>query len=85
MSRPYAVHIDVPAPAPAPIRKPPVNPPKKKSKKTEAQKDEKSNEWKVILLDFYKKQLSQTVYAKIKGLKETTFLRGIGASVVLLA
>jgi CRISPR/Cas system-associated endonuclease/helicase Cas3 len=77
MSRPYAVHIDVPAPAPAPIRKPPVNPPKKKTKKTEAQKDEKSNEWKVILLDFYndKKGLSQNVYAKIKGLKETTFKR----------
>ena len=77
MSRPYALHIEVTAPAPAPICKKPVTAPKKKAKQTEAQKDAKSNEWKIILLDFYndKKGLSQTVYAKIKGLKETTFKR----------
>ena len=77
MSRPYALHIEVTAPAPAPIRKKPVTSPRKKAKQTEVQKDEKSNEWKVILLDFYnnKKGLSQNVYAKIKGLKETTFKR----------
>ena len=87
MSRPYALHIEVAAPAPAPIRKKTVTAPKKKAKQTEVQKDEKSNEWKAILLDFHnnKKGLSQNVYSKIKGLKETTFLRGIGASVVLLA
>ena len=77
MSRPSYYHIDVKPPAPAPVRKPPVNPPKKKSKQTEAQKDEKQGKWKDILVAFYKEKtgMSQNEFCKIRGLKSTTFKR----------
>eukprot|EP00978_Attheya_sp_CCMP212_P031195 scaffold117110_cov54-Attheya_sp.AAC.2 len=78
MIRPSYYHIDVKPPAPAPVCKPPVNPPKKKAKQTEAQKGKKqAGKWKDILLAFYKEKtgMSQNAFCKIRGLKYTTFKR----------
>eukprot|EP00978_Attheya_sp_CCMP212_P013185 scaffold33088_cov54-Attheya_sp.AAC.2 len=77
MKHPSYNHVDVKPPGPAPVCKPPVNPPKKKSKQTEAQKGEKQGKWKDILLAFYKEKtgMSQNAFYKITGLKQTTFKR----------